>query len=185
MSEVKFNMPSYNQNSQSPAYSGFNGGNEFSYQNNNGIFQENPGYAGLQGGYTPQQNMVDGGMTDYSQYNDFASNGVAPPDATGGLKGFLFGKKNLDGTSTGNGLLPMVQTFTGLASAYIGMKQYGLAKKSFRQNRKEFNYNYDAQRQTTNALMEGKARARHSMNPDHYETPAEYMAKNEIAERKG
>ena len=97
----------------------------------------------------------------------------------------LFGQNNDDGTRTPGALMPMLNTFTGLASAYIGMKQYGLAKDSFRQNRKEFGLNYDAQRQATNAQMEGSAKARHSANPDFYDTPSEYMDKNGIAERKG
>ena len=99
-------------------------------------------------------------------------------------KNFLFGTTNEEtGVRTRGGLLPILNTFTGLASAYLGMKQYGLAKDSFKQNKKEFGMNYDAQRQITNAQMEGQAKARHSANPNFYESPTDYMSDNSIAAR--
>lgn len=125
--------------------------------------------------------------TDYDAKSPFGSGEIDDGEGFGTrAKNFLFGTTNEEtGVRTRGGLLPILNTFTGLASAYLGMKQYGLAKDSFRQNRKEFGYNYDAQRQLTNARMRGQAAARYSSNPGHYQTPTEYMAQNEIAERTG
>ena len=149
-------------------------------------------------GLAPEANgMLNGSMLDsnfkmdYGQeaYDPFAAyekQDASQAGASGweGAKNFMFGSTNEQtGVRTRSGLLPILNTFTGLASAYLGMKQYGLAKDSFKQNKKEFGMNYDAQRQLTNAQMEGSAKARHSANPGFYATPSDYMAKNSIAAR--
>ena len=76
-----------------------------------------------------------------------------------------------------------LDTFTGLASAYLGMKQYGLAKDSFKQSKKEFGLNYDAQRNTTNQQMAGIAKAQYSANPDFYDKPDKVMNDFSVRER--
>jgi len=149
-------------------------------------------------GLAPEANgMLNGSMLDsnfkmdYGQeaYDPFAAyekQDASQAGASGweGAKNFMFGSTNEQtGVRTRSGLLPILNTFTGLASAYLGMKQYGLAKDSFKQNKKEFGMNYDAQRQTTNAQMEGQAKARYSANPNFYESPTDYMDKNSIAAR--
>ena len=149
-------------------------------------------------GLAPEANgMLNGSMLDsnfkmdYGQeaYDPFAAYEKQDASQAGssgweGAKNFMFGSTNEQtGVRTRSGLLPILNTFTGLASAYLGMKQYGLAKDSFKQNKKEFGMNYDAQRQTTNAQMEGQAKARYSANPNFYESPTDYMDKNSIAAR--
>jgi hypothetical protein len=47
----------------------------------------------------------------------------------------------------------------GLGNAYMGMKQYGLAKDALKQNQQQFAKNYEAQRGLTNARLEGKNNA--------------------------
>lgn len=68
----------------------------------------------------------------------------------------------------------------GLASAYMGMKQYGLAKDSLKQSKDVFNKNFDAQRRTTNASLEDRQRARIASNSGAYESVGSYMNKNGI-----
>lgn len=67
----------------------------------------------------------------------------------------------------------------GLMSGFMGMKQYGLAKKTLAHNQDVFNKNYAAQRQTTNTRLEDRQKTVVAMNSNN--TPvAEYMNKNRI-----
>lgn len=68
----------------------------------------------------------------------------------------------------------------GLASAFLGMKQYGLAKKTLEENKRQFDMNYAAQRQTTNTRLEDRQRARVASNANAYQSVGDYMAVNGI-----
>jgi len=68
----------------------------------------------------------------------------------------------------------------GLASAFMGMKQYGLAKDTLAENKKQFGLNYEAQKTTTNASLEDRQRARVASNSGAYQSVGDYMAKNGI-----
>lgn len=68
----------------------------------------------------------------------------------------------------------------GLASTIMGMKQYGLAKKTLAENKRQFQLNYDAQKQTTNTRLEDRQAARVAANPTAYQSVGDYMNKNRI-----
>ena len=68
----------------------------------------------------------------------------------------------------------------GLASAFLGMKQYGLAKKTLEENKRQFDMNYAAQRQTTNTRLEDRQRARVASNANAYQSVGDYMTVNGI-----
>lgn len=69
----------------------------------------------------------------------------------------------------------------GLAGAYLGMKQYGLAKDTLKHNKEMFAKNFDAQKRTTNASLEDRQRARLAGNGGSgYESVSSYMDKNGI-----
>jgi len=70
-----------------------------------------------------------------------------------------------------------LNTFGGLANLYMGMKMFGLAKKDFRENRRQFNLNYNAQARTLNSTMENRQKALYSASPQIHSSPAEFMAK--------
>lgn len=72
-------------------------------------------------------------------------------------------------------------TVSGLMNAYMGMQQYGLAKKTLAHNKEQFAKNYAAQKQTTNAAFEDRQRARVASNAGAYESVGDYMKKNAIA----
>lgn len=74
-----------------------------------------------------------------------------------------------------------LSTVSGLMNAYMGMKQYGLAKQTLAHNKDVFNKNYTAQKQTTNAAFEDRQRARVASNPGAYVSVGDYMKKNGIA----
>ena len=70
----------------------------------------------------------------------------------------------------------------GLASAYMGMQQYGLARDTLNQHKAEYAANYDAQKRTTNASMEDRQAGRiAAAGPNsRYQSVGDYMAKNGI-----
>ena len=69
----------------------------------------------------------------------------------------------------------------GLASAFMGMKQYGLAKQTLAENKRQFQLNYDAQKQTTNTRLEDRQRARVASNSGAYQSVGDYMGANKVA----
>ena len=63
----------------------------------------------------------------------------------------------------------------GLGNSYMGMKQYGLAEDALKEQKRQFNINYEAQRKMTNAQLSDRQRARVASNPGAYTSEAEYM----------
>lgn len=68
----------------------------------------------------------------------------------------------------------------GIGNAWMGMKQYGLAKDQLAQSKKQFDLNFGAQQKTTNAALEDRQRARVASNPGAYQSVGDYMKKNGI-----
>ena len=69
---------------------------------------------------------------------------------------------------------------SGLMSAFMGMKQYGLAKQSLAQNKQQFETNFNAQKGLTNSSLEDRQRARVASNANAYESVGSYMQKNGV-----
>ncbi|VEF17586.1 Uncharacterised protein [Stutzerimonas stutzeri] len=44
-----------------------------------------------------------------------------------------------------------ISGLSALSNAYMGMKQYGLAKEQFAESKRQYNQNYAAQRKLTNS----------------------------------
>lgn len=92
--------------------------------------------------------------------------------------GFL-GKKLGDGTQLQGWGGMAIGAAQGLANAYMGMKQYGLAKDTFNENKRQFELNFNSQKKLTNSRLEDRQRARVASNPG-YQSVDEYMKKNGI-----
>ena len=76
------------------------------------------------------------------------------------------------------GIIPTaLNSFSGLASAYMGMKQYGLAKDELRENKRQFNMNFESQQKLTNSQLADRQKARVAFNPGFYESVGSYMGK--------
>ncbi len=93
--------------------------------------------------------------------------------------GFL-ARKGANGNVTGGWGQAGLGLLQGGLGAFMGMKQYGLAKDALAQSKKQFNLNYAAQKQTTNAALEDRQNARiasreGASNP--YDSTADYMSK--------
>lgn len=66
----------------------------------------------------------------------------------------------------------------GLMSGYIGMKQYGIAKKTLSENKRQFDANYTVQKNLTNSRLEGRQKARIAASPDGgHMSAADYVQK--------
>lgn len=103
--------------------------------------------------------------------------GLGSPAAGPGWAGKAFGYKRADGTEVGGWAMPALVGAGVLKDGFMGMKQYGLAKDTFRQGKKEYEQNYDAQRRLTNAELEDRQRTRVASSPGHYLSVGDYMNK--------
>ena len=93
----------------------------------------------------------------------------------GGLFDNFLDTTNADGIKTqGWGGLAL-SGLQGLGNSYMGMKQYGLAEDALKEQKRQFNINYEAQRKMTNAQLSDRQRARVASNPGAYASEAEYM----------
>jgi hypothetical protein len=68
----------------------------------------------------------------------------------------------------------------GLGSAYMGMKQLGMAKDQLAFQKDTFNKNYAAQRQATNTGLQDRQSARVASNSGAYQSVGDYMNQNRI-----
>lgn len=92
----------------------------------------------------------------------------------------MVGGKNADGTSF-NGWGGMAMgAIQGLGNAYMGMKQYGLAKEQLQFSKDSFERNFAAQRQMTNTNLMDRQRARVASNPGAYQSVGDYMNENGV-----
>lgn len=133
------------------------------------------------GAFASPENIMAGG------------NGITPvgwgaqsPGMWGGVKDFFKNNSPLDSfnSKTGQGQAGYgslaLNGANALFGAYMGMKNYGLAKKTFNENKRQFDMNWDAQRTTVNGQLEDRQRARVASNADAYESVASYMDKNKV-----
>ena len=110
------------------------------------------------------------------QMVDMSNTRVLDPSATGGgFKDWLLGTKDAPGM--GNLLLGTAQAGLG---AFLGMKQYGLAKKQFEFQKDAWNKEYEINKNLTNERLETRQNRRIAernvtgMNP---QDTASYMAR--------
>lgn len=80
-----------------------------------------------------------------------------------------------DGLTTQGWGTPALGVASGLLNAFMGMKQYGLAKDSLAEGKRQFGLNYEAQKTTTNAQLEDRQRARVASNAGAYQSVGDYM----------
>lgn len=121
---------------------------------------------------------------NYIDMMAYGGSGYGAPAGSGGggVGGFIknlmstaLDKTDASGAVTQGWAMPVIQGATGMGELFMGMKNYGLAKDMFKQSKEEFNMNWDAQKQLTNAQMEDRQRARVAANPGGYQSVDTYM----------
>lgn len=89
--------------------------------------------------------------------------------------GFL-GSTDAKGIQTQGWGMPALGAMAGLGNAFMSMKQYGVAKDTLNENKRQFELNYDAQRKTTNSALADRQAARVAASSSSYQSVADYMA---------
>ena len=150
----------------------------------------NPQYAALVNQGSPVLPIPDNSVLNTAAQANAASYIAANPTAGMGVDNGLFAglgnwfkdsgflqTKNPDGSISGGWGSLGLNALQGGLNAYMGMKQYGLAKDSLAFSKEQFNKNYAAQRAMTNSSLEDRQNARIAANPNAYESTASYMSK--------
>lgn len=142
--------------------------------------------------YAMPQPSGGGGVNPMSALQPFDTSGYAgmmktmPDPAAGGgwfSRGSMFGQIDpVTKAATGGWAMPAVQTFSSLANAWLGMKQYGMAKDALKEGKRQFDMNYDANKKTVNESQEARQIARLDATGGKIHKPvAEHMAQYGIA----
>lgn len=97
-----------------------------------------------------------------------------------------FTMKNMFGgmDSSGAGNMGWAPAALGVGQAIMGgmqgQKSLAMAENQLKEGKRQFNLNYDAQKQTTNTQLEDRQRARVAANSGAYQSVDAYMAKNKV-----
>jgi hypothetical protein len=126
----------------------------------------------------PMNAGMDMGMAGYG--GNGLNVGSAAPTAMPTWSQRAFGGTDEQGMKTGGYAMPAIQAVSGAANAFLGMKQYGIAKKTLKENKRQFNLNYGNQVKMTNTQMRDRQRARVSSSPNEYQSVDEYMKQNQV-----
>ena len=70
----------------------------------------------------------------------------------------LLDSKGANGVTTQGLAMPMISALGSIGNGYMALQQYGMAKDALASSKAQFNQQYAAQRQLTNANLEGRQR---------------------------
>lgn len=105
-----------------------------------------------------------------SAFNMDGSSVLSQP---GGGDSPWYGNDAMGALSTG------IKGVGSLASLWMSMKNYGLQKEQLKENKRQYNQNYAAQRQSTNTQLMDRQNARVASGSN-YQSVGDYMAQNRI-----
>lgn len=125
------------------------------------------------------QNSADN--YDYGKF-DFGglggSGGIAERSRMGKVGDFMFGKKDAGSGEYGPAYgMQSLKALVGIGQLGVGMKQYSLAKKSFAEDKRQFNKNWGAQTSSYNTQIRDRQTARVASNPN-AQSVESYMQQN-------
>tara|TARA_B110000259_G_scaffold68156_1_gene80305 strand:- start:157 stop:693 length:537 start_codon:yes stop_codon:yes gene_type:complete len=174
--ESNWNMPAYGNNGLSNAYgSNTDYGQSFNYGS-----AASPNNSS---GYNAQVGAMNYGGSLYPELYQTPSTSPNPqqPNIFGKIwNGVTAGGTDSKGFQTANNISGGISAISSLASAYMGMKQYGLAKDQFKFQQKTYNDNYRNATASYNTDLEARQAARYASNPNHFEPVDSYMDKNRL-----
>lgn len=130
--------------------------------------------------------MRDWGNTNPMQNTMFNDN-VMKGGAGGGdfqpsfMQGMLGYTNNETGMTNGGWGAPAMGAIGSIGNAFMGMKQYGLAKDQLAESKRQFDKNFAAQKKMTNTRLRDRQRARvASSSSGAYQDVDKYMKKNGV-----
>lgn len=92
----------------------------------------------------------------------------------------MLGSTNAEGIRTDGWGGLALGAASGVMNGFMGLQQLNLAKQTLRENKRQFQLNFDAQRKTVNSAMEDRQRARVASSPGAYQSVGDYMNKHGI-----
>lgn len=107
-------------------------------------------------------------------------------DSAGGMfdglfsRNSMFGGEQADGTMSGGWVSPLASIGGAIYGGIQGNKQLKLAQDQFKEGKRQFDQNFQAQRTTTNTQIEDRQRARVASNPGAYESVDSYVKRNSV-----
>ena len=128
---------------------------------------------------------IDNTMNEASNEMGFGFGGNGPDTGGGGgrwgkMKSWFGSTDQESGKFNPGPALYGVQAATGLLQGYMALKNYGLAKKMGKHQRRISETNLYNQGTLTNAELEDRQIARVGANPNAYESVDSYMNKNRV-----
>lgn len=114
------------------------------------------------------------------------SSGAAGTGSLFSALGNLFSRDAMFGSTNDKGVTSMgwAPAALGIGQSLFGALQgrqaMGLAQDQLKEQKRQFNTNFNAQRQSMNTELEDRQRARVASNPNAYESVSSYMDKNRI-----
>ena len=148
--------------------------------------------SGIFGGTTGGGTGGAGAGQSLVNFPGFGGGGAGAPvagggGAGGGLFNNLFSRQSLfggtdpnTGISTGGWAPVALGAGQAIFGALQGNKAMGLAEKQFKEGQRQFDLNFNAQRQTINTQLEDRQRARNASNATAYENTDDYLRKNRV-----
>jgi hypothetical protein len=141
--------------------------------------------SGIFGGTTGGDNGT--GLVNFPGFGGGGSAGAPTANGGGGLFSNLFNRQSLfggtdmnTGISTGGWAPVALGAGQAIFGALQGNKATKLAEDQFKEGRRQFDLNFNAQRQTINSQLEDRQRARVASNPTAYENTDDYLRKNRV-----
>lgn len=160
------------------------------------------GFQPLNFNYGIDPAMLQGSMSSMASYSapampSVAVEGVPVASTSGNLFSNLFGDGGVgDGLFTRKSMFGGRDATTGMSTmgwapaalgigqalmgAFQGRQAMRLAEDQFKESRRQFDLNFNTQRQTMNTAMEDRQRARVASNPGAYDSVEDYMNKNRV-----
>lgn len=144
--------------------------------------------SGIFGGTTAQglDEQANSGLVSFPGFGA-ATSGAPASTGSSGLFSGLFSRQSLfggtdpsTGISTGGWAPVALGAGQAIFGALQGNKAMKLAQKQFDEGKRQFDLNFNAQRQSINTQLEDRQRARNASNSTAYENTEDYMKKNRV-----
>lgn len=143
--------------------------------------------SGIFGGTTGGNGAVGQSLVNFPGFGGGGSAGAPVSGGSGGMFNSLFSRQSLfggtdpsTGMSTGGWAPVALGAGQAIFGALQGNKAMGLAEKQFKEGQRQFDLNFNSQRQTINTQLEDRQRARNASNSTAYENTDDYLRKNRV-----